>query len=98
MAWAAVRAVDLVGNDEPYHTRPARVRVGLNIGQAGQRLDDRIVYTLADIWALFAKAADRDIDKVGFHLAQDVPHQSPYARLYRAGNSGQTHRRRRRDL
>ena len=72
MAWAAVSAVTLSGNDEAHHTRPTRFRVGLNIRQAGQRLNDRVVDAFVNIRPFFAKAANRHIDEIRFHPSQDL--------------------------
>ena len=50
--------------------RPARDRVALDISQAGERLDHRVIDALLRIGAGFAEAAYRDVNEVGLDRPQ----------------------------
>ncbi len=53
----------LVGDDGADHLRSPRLGIGLNIGEARQTLDDRIINALLRIGAVVAGAANRDVDE-----------------------------------
>ena len=60
----------LVGDDRADHARSAGLGVRLDVGEARQALDDRVVDALARIRPAFADAADRDIDQARMEGAQ----------------------------
>src|SRR2546423_828181 len=60
----------LVAYDRADHLRTVGDRLRLDIGEAGQALDDRIVDALLHVRAGIADAADRDVDQARMPLAQ----------------------------
>ena len=72
IAWAAVTAVVLSGDNGPDHTRLAGVAVALDVGEAGDRLDDRVIDPLVGVGTGLAEAAHRDVDNVRPDLPDDV--------------------------
>src|SRR5262249_50257804 len=63
----------LVGDNRADHPWPARLRSRLEVGEARQALDYRVVYPLLGIGPPLADAADRDIDQPGIFGAQRRP-------------------------
>ena len=60
----------LVADDGPDHLRTLGDRLRLDIGKAGEALDDRVIDPLLDIGTAVADAADRDVDQPRKPLAQ----------------------------
>ena len=56
---------DLVGDDGPDHHRPAGVAIRLDVGEAAQGLDHRVIDPLVAVGAAFPEPADRNVDDVG---------------------------------
>ena len=61
----------LVRDDRAHHARPP-VRLGLDRGQSGERLDHRVVHALVCVGPGLAEAADRDVDDVRTELPHGV--------------------------
>ena len=64
------QAGHLVRDDRPHHLRLAGAPVGLDVGEARQRLDDRVVHALLGVRSFLPEAADRHVDQARVQLAQ----------------------------
>src|SRR5579864_1461730 len=63
---------ELVGEHGANEPWPLGIGAGLHGREAGERLDDRVVYTFVGPRPALAEAADRDIDDVGCGTADIV--------------------------
>ena len=59
----------LVGHDGPDHLRASRLGLGLDVGEAREALDDRVVDALLGVGSAVAGAADRDVDQARIERA-----------------------------